>query len=113
LQADKIVIQEKEAVKAINWGSQWVSFDDADTWKLKGDSLKSQCITNVMVWAISHDDKNGTNARALLEGLGKEVADDPKIEPQPATQQPPKPIGLCRWASSSFPVVSMENANMG
>ncbi|KAH8707643.1 glycoside hydrolase superfamily [Phaeosphaeriaceae sp. PMI808] len=26
-----------------------VSFDDADTWKLKGNSLKKQCITNIIV----------------------------------------------------------------
>jgi chitinase len=74
-----------------------VSFDDADTWKLKGNSLKKQCITNIMVWAVSHDDKNGTHARALLKGMGKEVADLPKIEAQPAATEPPKPISLCRW----------------
>jgi hypothetical protein len=40
---------ENEAMKAINWELQWVSFGDEETWKLKGDSPKSQCISNVMV----------------------------------------------------------------
>ena len=43
-----------------------------------------------MVWAMSHDDKNGTHARALLKGLGKKVADLPRIEQQAAQQEPPK-----------------------
>lgn len=97
-------------MKAINWGSQWVSFDDADTWKLKGDSLKSQCITNVMVWAISHDDKNATNAKALLKGLDKEIVGGSKIEPQPATVKPPQVIELCRWVSCPYVMVSKEGA---
>ncbi|KAF2855740.1 glycoside hydrolase family 18 protein, partial [Plenodomus tracheiphilus IPT5] len=92
-------LYEKEAVKTINWGTQWVSFDDEETWKIKGDSMKKQCVNNVMVWAVSHDDKNGTNARAMLKGLGKKVADTPKIEAQPATQEPPKAIPLCRWTN--------------
>jgi hypothetical protein len=50
-----------------------------------------------MVWAVSHDNTNGTQARALLKGLGKKVADLPKIEQQAAQQQPPKAIPLCRW----------------
>lgn len=50
-----------------------------------------------MVWAMSHDGKNGTHARALLKGLGKKVADLPRIEQQAAQQEPPKVISLCRW----------------
>jgi len=92
-------------VKAINWGSQWVSFDDEETWKLKGDSLKSQCISNVMVWAISHDDTNATNAKALLKGLGKKVADLPQAKPMPASEVLPKEISLCRWVCISMQLV--------
>lgn len=64
---------------------------------MKGDALKELCIKDVMVWAISHDDKNGTYAKALLKGLGKEVSQTPKIEAQPATEAPPKAIKTCRW----------------
>ncbi|KAF2182131.1 glycoside hydrolase family 18 protein [Zopfia rhizophila CBS 207.26] len=45
-----------EAVKAIHWDNQWVSFDDLATWRLKGNSIRSQCIKGVMVWVISQDD---------------------------------------------------------
>ncbi|OAQ59091.1 chitinase [Purpureocillium lilacinum] len=60
------------AVKMISWsGNQWVSFDDGDTFKIKGDFAKSQCLGGVMVWAISHDNTQGTMALALNQALGR------------------------------------------
>ena len=64
-------LYKKEAIKAIHWGNQWVSYDDQDTWKIKGDLLKSQCIKNVMVWAVSHDDLNGTYGTQLTKAMGR------------------------------------------
>jgi chitinase len=88
-----------EAVKTITWDStQWVSFDDEETFKIKGDLARSQCIKNVMVWAVSHDDINGTNAKALTTAIGREVMSAPNIVAQPV-ENPPKEIKACRWSN--------------
>lgn len=37
-------------VKAIKWNNdQWVSYDDQETWKIKADFAKSQCLGGVLV----------------------------------------------------------------
>ncbi|KAK8867644.1 glycoside hydrolase [Apiospora arundinis] len=64
------------AVKTITWGDQWASFDDKETFKLKGDFAKSQCLGGVAVWAISHDDGMGTIGEGLMEALGNELKFD-------------------------------------
>jgi chitinase len=48
-------LYEKEAVKVVHWGNQWVAFDDKETLKMKADFARGQCLGGVMVWAISHD----------------------------------------------------------
>jgi chitinase len=92
-------LYEKEAVKTITWDTtQWVSFDDEDTFKIKADLAKSQCIKNVMVWAVSHDDRNGTSAKALTKAVGRDVMSAPNIVAQPV-ENPPKEIRACRWSN--------------
>ncbi|CAG8171739.1 unnamed protein product [Penicillium salamii] len=62
----KVTFDKKAAVKMITWDeNQWVSFDDADTFQLKADFARSQCLGGLMAWAISHDQENGTYSRAL------------------------------------------------
>ena len=40
-------------VKWITWsGNQWVSYDDADTFKQKRDFANSRCLGGLMVWAM-------------------------------------------------------------
>ncbi|KAM3508938.1 hypothetical protein MY10362_000908 [Beauveria mimosiformis] len=90
------VLHRDAAVKTVSWDNQWVSFDDAVTWRLKANHLRSQCIEGFMVWAISQDDKKGTNAKAL----GRPVRDFPNLEGE--TQKPETQISVpqtCRWSS--------------
>lgn len=89
----------KEGVKTISWGNQWVSFDDEQTFTLKGNFAKRQCIKGVMVWAISQDTLNGTYAKALLKGIGRKILEEPAIEAQPAVENPPEIIQACRWSN--------------
>ncbi|KAH6699690.1 chitinase [Leptodontidium sp. MPI-SDFR-AT-0119] len=49
------VLYKDAAVKVASWDDQWVAYDDADTFKLKLDFARSQCLGGVMIWAISHD----------------------------------------------------------
>ncbi|KAK7737549.1 hypothetical protein SLS63_002678 [Diaporthe eres] len=77
---DDIISKEKikpsldkdAAVKLMTYGGgNWVSFDDGDTFKLKIDFAKSQCLGGVMVWAVSHDTKDSKYSSALGKALGK------------------------------------------
>ncbi|KAH8194418.1 hypothetical protein TruAng_011415 [Truncatella angustata] len=61
------------AVKVLTWDNQWVSYDDEDTFKLKGDFAKSQCLGGVLVWAVDYDDNNGTFSYGLAAALGNEL----------------------------------------
>lgn len=91
-------LNEKEGVKTITWDStQWVSFDDEETFKIKGDLARSQCIKNVMVWAVSNDDLQGMSTRALTKVIGREVMSTPNIMTQPI-ENLPKEIKACRWS---------------
>ncbi|KAF7553490.1 hypothetical protein G7Z17_g3624 [Cylindrodendrum hubeiense] len=66
-----IEFYEKEAVKVATWGDQWISFDDAETLKLKIDYAQSRCLGGVMVWAISHDTKDAKYNEALATILDR------------------------------------------
>ncbi|GFF38182.1 chitotriosidase-1 [Aspergillus udagawae] len=61
----KPTLYKDAAVKVAAWDDQWVGYDDEDTFQLKADFARSQCLGGVMVWAISHDLLDGTYSRAL------------------------------------------------
>ncbi|KAJ6105101.1 hypothetical protein N7523_010175 [Penicillium sp. IBT 18751x] len=67
-------LHKAAAVKSIQWDSdQWVSFDDQDTWKIKADFAKSECLGGVLVWSVDNDDSNHTFSRGLAAALGNEI----------------------------------------
>lgn len=50
-------IDQTAAVKWISWGdSQWASYDDAETYRLKQSFANNLCLGGTMVWAIDLDD---------------------------------------------------------
>lgn len=62
------------AVKTITWNNdQWVSYDDEDTWKIKADFAKSQCLGGVLIWAVDYDDSTNSFSRGLAAALGNDV----------------------------------------
>lgn len=64
-------------VKIVTWDTnQWVSWDDAETLKIKQDYANRRCLGGTMVWAIDLDD--GT----LINALGSNMA-RPKAEIYP------------------------------
>ena len=49
-------------VKWITWsGNQWVSYDDADTFKQKRDFANSRCLGGLMVWAVDQVSQTADN----------------------------------------------------
>jgi chitinase len=56
------VHDETAAVKWITWDTnQWVSYDDADTFKQKRDFANSRCLGGLMVWAMDQVDQTASN----------------------------------------------------
>ncbi|KAL4773042.1 hypothetical protein BDW60DRAFT_206795 [Aspergillus nidulans var. acristatus] len=78
-------LYEEDAVKAVAFGDQWVSYDDEETFRIRGDYARSQCMGGVMVWAISHDDRNHTSAKALTSGVGRKRMDFPNYPETPSS----------------------------
>ena len=92
-------LHREAAVKSVSWGDQWVTFDDAATWRLKANIIRGQCIPGVMVWAMSQDDKDGTNIKALTSAVGRKQMNLPNFNPNPDPMlNLPQPAKLCRWS---------------
>ncbi|KAK1979246.1 family 18 glycosyl hydrolase [Colletotrichum cereale] len=59
-------LDKAAAVKILTWGdTNWLTYDDEETLRLKTDFARSQCLGGVMVWAISHDTQNAKYSMAL------------------------------------------------
>ncbi|KAK1841138.1 Killer toxin subunits alpha/beta 1 [Colletotrichum chrysophilum] len=64
-------------------GSQWVSYDNAVSFKAKLERLSSRCLSGLMIWAIDQDTSNftamgelfGDYSHLQLEGLDHDSAD--------------------------------------
>ncbi|RLL97667.1 hypothetical protein CFD26_105658 [Aspergillus turcosus] len=70
----KPTVDKDAAVKILKFdNNQWLTYDDADTFKLKADFARRQCLGGVMVWAVSHDLPYGNYSRALAEVANRKV----------------------------------------
>ena len=66
------VLDKEAAVKILTWDSnKWTTYDDEDTFKIRADFARSQCLGGVMVWAVSHDTKDAKYSKALAKAAGK------------------------------------------
>lgn len=52
-------------VQVLHWDDQWLSYDDEKTLQLKVEYARGLCLGGVMVWAVSHDTKDGKYSMAL------------------------------------------------
>ncbi|KAM0187753.1 hypothetical protein ACHAPI_010981 [Fusarium lateritium] len=70
----KVKLDKKAGVKIVTWDrNQWVSWDDAETLKIKLDYANENCLGGTMVWAIDLDD--GTMIKALGQGMKRKKAE--------------------------------------
>jgi GH18 family chitinase len=79
-----------------------VTYDDADTLKMKANFARKLCLGGVMVWAVSHDTKDAKYSKALAEvaqrthfpyvEMAKNNKDDGWTFDEKYTQQ-------CRWTN--------------
>jgi chitinase len=76
----KVTFDPVAAVKIVTWNTdQWVSWDDAQTLKMKVDYANGRCLGGTMIWAIDLDD--GTLINALGQSLGRPP--QPDLGPDP------------------------------
>lgn len=61
----RFMLDKEAAVRVVVYRDQWITYDDEDTFKLKVDFARTQCMGGVMVWAVNHDTKNGTFSKSL------------------------------------------------
>ncbi|KAI3319646.1 glycoside hydrolase [Xylariaceae sp. AK1471] len=67
-----VTLDKNAGVKIVTWDNdQWVSYDDAETFKMKLDYANKLCLGGSMVWAASTDDSIGTAASALSKTTGR------------------------------------------
>ncbi|RMD40214.1 hypothetical protein DV735_g4912, partial [Chaetothyriales sp. CBS 134920] len=70
----KPVHDKAAGVKYITWNTdQWVSYDDADTFKQKKDLAKDLGLGGYLIWAIDQDDESLTALQAVISP--KELGD--------------------------------------
>lgn len=63
-------LDKDAAVKILKIGTDWITYDDVDTWKLKADFVRRECLGGVMVWAVSLDKSDGTYSKQLQVATG-------------------------------------------
>lgn len=107
-------LEKNAAVKIATWDDQWVAYDDPDTFQLKTDFARSECMSGVMVspnitcpsgnvliclqvWAVSHDTKDAYYSKALANIVGRPVALEDNND-QPFTTITQK-VGQCFWTN--------------
>ena len=91
-------LDQTAAVKQVVWdNNQWVSYDDADTFKMKIDYANKKCLGGTMVWAVSTDDADGNAARALSKSTGRQVL------AQADTRKAQNSISQCEWGECNKP----------
>ncbi|KAH7142578.1 glycoside hydrolase superfamily [Dactylonectria estremocensis] len=65
-----VSLDQKAAAKILKRGRDWMTYDDADTWKIKLDFARGQCLGGAMVWAISQDTSDGKYSKQLQSATG-------------------------------------------
>jgi GH18 family chitinase len=64
-------------VKWITWGcNQWVSYDDADTFKQKRDFANKRCLGGLMVWAVDQVDQTDSGNYVGKNSIPSTITND-------------------------------------
>ena len=92
-------LDEDAAVKILKFNTnQWLTYDNGDTFKLKTDFARSECLGGVMVWAVSHDLPEGNISRVLGETVGRKVT-SLQLDLQKDSLEVKKTHLQCRWTN--------------
>ncbi|KAM6526029.1 hypothetical protein FSOLCH5_002160 [Fusarium solani] len=71
-------LDKEAAVKILTFdNNNWVAYDDEETLKMKADFAREQCLSGLMVWAVSHDVEDGRFSKAIGEAAGRKFTSIP------------------------------------
>ncbi|KAH7119486.1 putative class V chitinase [Dactylonectria estremocensis] len=77
---NKPVLNKEAAVKILTFDTnQWVAFDDEDTLQMKADFAREQCMSGIMVWAVSQDVSDGTYSKAIGKAAARKFTSLPAM----------------------------------
>ncbi|KAI0546598.1 hypothetical protein F4679DRAFT_409115 [Xylaria curta] len=83
----KPVHDTKAGVKWITWDrDQWVSYDDDETLKQKGEFANSRCLGGLMVWAMDQVDQNAKSLNYPSDWTEEEISDAESLYQDQAAQ---------------------------
>ncbi|KAJ5240268.1 hypothetical protein N7468_004887 [Penicillium chermesinum] len=92
-------LDKDAAVKTLKFNTdQWLTYDNGDTFKLKTDFARSECLGGVMVWAVSHDLPQGNLSRILGETVGRKVK-SLQLDMDKGSLEVKKTHLQCRWSN--------------
>ncbi|KAI2789668.1 hypothetical protein POX_d05163 [Penicillium oxalicum] len=90
---------KEAAVKILKFNTnQWLTYDNGDTFKLKTDFARSECLGGVMVWAVSHDLPYGNFSRVLGETIGRKVT-SLQFDKESDSLEVTKTHQQCKWTN--------------
>ncbi|EGX89977.1 class V chitinase, putative [Cordyceps militaris CM01] len=100
---NKPTLDKEAAVKILTFDTnQWVAYDDEDTFKLKANFAREQCMSGIMVWAVSADVSDGKYSKAIGSAAARKFTSLPgKFFEQPdddmitTTTKHPQ----CKWTN--------------
>lgn len=100
---NKPTLDKDAAVKILTFDSnQWVAYDDEDTFETKADFARSQCMSGIMVWAVSQDVSDGTYSKAIAKAADRKYTslpgkfyEDPDGDMVSITTKHPQ----CKWTN--------------
>ncbi|KAH2160802.1 hypothetical protein KXW37_009822, partial [Aspergillus fumigatus] len=97
-------LDEDAAVKILTYDTnQWLTYDDGETFKLKTDFARSQCLGGVMVWAVSHDTMDAKFSHALSEAVGRKAVALALSLENPDNSTVRTVHGQCKWTNCFEP----------
>ncbi|KAK7423090.1 hypothetical protein QQZ08_009257 [Neonectria magnoliae] len=76
----KPIPNKEAAVKILTFDTnQWVACDDQDTLQMKADFAREQCMSGIMVWAVSQDVSDGTYSKAIGKAAARKFTSLPAM----------------------------------
>jgi chitinase len=95
-------LYKEAAVKVVTWDDQWVSMDDRETLAMKAQFAREQCLSGVMVWAISHDTPAANFSRDLAKITNRQVLmQRDQVDSDIITEKTNH--NQCRWSNCGRP----------
>lgn len=97
------VLNKEAAARIVHWDDQWVSYDDRETLGMKAEFARTQCLSGVMVWAISHDTPSADFSHSLANVTNRQVTLQRMTEGESDYVEEVENHDQCHWSNCGEP----------